>query len=81
MLKFHCNASAAIWWDKQNSKPKSAPGTQVSGRYVLIAKYIIIWYLAGDNVAPKTLGVEDEIPFGARPPGSCYVTFGGAWHM
>ncbi len=27
------------------------------------------------NIAPETLGLEDEFPFGARPPARCYVSF------
>ena len=27
------------------------------------------------NIGPKTPGLEDEFPFGARPPAGCYVSF------
>ncbi len=34
------------------------------------------------NIAPETLGLEDEFPFGARSPGRCYVGFGECkWHF
>ena len=28
------------------------------------------------SITPETLGLEDEFPFGFRPPGRCYVSFG-----
>ena len=27
------------------------------------------------NITPESLGLEDEFPFGARPPGRCYISF------
>ena len=35
--------------------------------------YIYISTLPETNIAPESLGLEDEFLFGAQPPGRCYV--------